>query len=90
MKKYFSFIGNVICRKYEIPDELIGDVIHHIQGTCADIFLYKVKGKPNLVLLCKYTRESQTDYLCLKNSFDCLPAVPIFTFGDDLRNALNY
>ncbi len=93
MKKYFSFIGNVHCREIKkISAEV--EHIHNVETTRVSIDLFNVRNHPNLVLIvvsaiiCGEYGEKQ--YLALKNSFDCNPAVPVNTFGENLERALSY
>ena len=93
MKKYFSFIGNVHCREIKkISAEV--EHIHNVETTRVNIDLFNVRGHSNLVLIvvsatfCGEYGEKQ--YLALKNSFDCNPAVSVSSFGDNLKRSLSY
>ena len=93
MKKYFSFIGNVHCREIKkISAEV--EHIHNVETTRVSIDLFNVRNHPNLVLIvvsaviCGEYGEKQ--YIALKDSFDLAPAVPVYSFSENLKRSLSY
>lgn len=97
MKKYFSFIGTVLCREItDITKIEQGENIHFIDMSRGYISINEVKNKKNLVLISRTcgVDEDKGEYifqyfLALKNAFDCNPAVPVAKYGENLANALS-
>jgi hypothetical protein len=89
MKRYFSFIGECLCREIREPlNDKTGAGLHDVQLSDGIIGIQEVGGDPRFVLLIEDRGDDRRSFLCWRDSFDCLPAVPVNEFGDGLRNAL--